>query len=126
MNGCWRIFWWNERSWRRRRRPLRGEVPARVVYPGIVGQGVRAEGFEVALLFVVEEGAVEAEGAGLGVIGEAGGIAGAHLEEDAHGEFAEGLSAEETGDVVVGVKGGDEVDAVGRAFCDNFAELSCG
>ena len=38
---------------------------------------------------------MEAEGAGFGIVAEAGGIVGAHLEEDAQFEFAHGLTPEE-------------------------------
>src|SRR5688572_29302724 len=55
--------------------------------PAGAGAGVGTEGFVGAFVFVVEERAAEAEISGARIIGKAGGIAGAHLEEDARGEF---------------------------------------
>lgn len=98
------------------------QLPPRLFQPLGVRQGVGAEGFELAFLFVVEEGAVEAEGAGFGVVDEAGGVVGAHLEEDAQLEFAEGFAAEEAAGVVVAVAGGDDVEAVARAFGEEGVE----
>lgn len=96
------------------------------VHPGGVGEGEGAEGFEAGLVLAVEEGAVEAEAAGLGGVDEAGGVVGAHLEEDAHAELADGLAAEGAVDVVEGVDAGDEMDADGRAFGDDLIELISG
>ena len=57
------------------------EVRQGLVKPVAGGRGVGAEGFQIAFLLVVEQGAVEAEEAGFGAIDQAGGIVGAHLEE---------------------------------------------
>ena len=98
------------------------EVPGGVVKPVGGGRGVRAEGLQMAFLLVEKESAVEAEETGFGAIDEAGGIVGAHLEEDAHLEFAEGLAAEEAVDGVIGVARGDDVEAQAGAFADQAVE----
>jgi len=84
--------------------------------PVVAGLGVGAEGFGDTLAVEVEQGAVEAEVAGVRGVNEAGGIAGAHLEEDAHFKFAEGLAAEAAVDVVIRVHAGEQVETAGGAF----------
>ena len=61
---------------------------------GFFGGCVGAEFFEDALFVAVEEGAVVAEVVGDGGVDEVAGVGGAHLEEDAVVEFAEGLAVE--------------------------------
>ena len=92
----------------------------------MVGEGVGAEGFEVALLLAVEEGAVEAEVGGFGGVDEAGAVVGAHLEDDAHFKLGEGFAAEATGDVVVAVERGEQVQSEGGAFGDEGVEHGAG
>src|SRR5262245_19790487 len=75
--------------------------------PIVTGAGVGTEGFEGTFTVVVEQGAVEAEGAGVGSINQRGGVAGAHLEEDAHGELAQGFPAKEAADVIEGITSDD-------------------
>jgi len=92
------------------------------IEPGVVGQGVGAEGFDPAFLAVEEEGAVEAEPVGLGRVNEAGGVVGAHLEEDAEFEFSDGLAAELAEEIGVGVAGEDDVAAEVGALGDDAVE----
>ena len=69
---------------------------------------------------------MKAEGGGLGRVDKARGIVGAHLEDDAHFEFAERLSAHEAIDVIEGVHGDQDVKAVGAAFANEIVELRAG
>ena len=62
-------------------------MPGHFLNPFIAGPGVGAEDFEVAFPIVVKQGAMEAEGGGVGRVNEAGRIAGTHLKEHAQGEF---------------------------------------
>ena len=50
-----------------------------------IRRGVGAEGFQGAFVFVVEEGAVEAERARFWGVDQAGGVVGAHLCDAASG-----------------------------------------
>src|SRR6266850_3616257 len=89
-----------------------------VFKPVVSGAGVRPKGFHVTFAIVVKQGAVESQGAGIWRINERGGIAGTHLEEHAHGEFAESFSSQETADVVECVAGHNDVDAVAWTLRD--------
>ena len=91
-----------------------------------IRRGVGAEGFQGAFVLVVEEAAVEAERARFGGVDQAGGVVGAHLEDDAHFKFAERLPAHGAVHVVEGVDAGEEVDAEGAAFGDDVGELGTG
>ena len=44
-------------------------------------------------MLIVEQSSMKTERTGLGVITQGGGIMGAHLEENAHFEFAQALAA---------------------------------
>ena len=103
-----------------------GEIRSDLRDPLGIRQGVGAERFHVAFLFVVVDGAVEAEVAGLGGVDEAGGIVGTHLEEDAHLEFTLRLAVDGAVDVVERVDRGDDVDAVGGTFGDEVVEHRAG
>ncbi len=102
------------------------ELPTDLIQPGWGGEGVGAEGFEVAFLLVVVKGAVEAEVGCFGRLNEAGAVVGTHLKEDAHFDLAEGLAAHETVDVIEAVDGCKEVDAVAAAISDEVVHLVTG
>src|SRR5688572_13549309 len=56
-------------------------------------QRVGSESFQITLLLVVEESAVQAERAGFWIVAEARRIVRAHLEENAHFELAQAFAA---------------------------------
>jgi len=87
-----------------------GQVAEGFVEPLGVWKGVGPEGLDPSFVAVEEEGAVEAEVVGLGRVDEAGGIVGAHLEQDAKFELGEGLAAELAEQVGVGVTGDEEME----------------
>src|ERR1051326_6620061 len=103
-----------------------GEVAGGLGDPVGIGQGVGAEGFEDAGLGVLQQGAVQAQGGGLGGVDEAGGVVGTHLEQDAQFEFAERFSAEETVRVVQSVADADEVKSQVRSFADDPVQQTAG
>jgi len=94
--------------------------------PRGVGLGVGAEGFEGAFVLVVEERAVEAEGARFRGVDEAGGVVGTHLEDDAHFKFAQGLPVHRAVHIVERVDADDEVDAEAAALGDDVGQLRAG
>src|SRR5687767_1423291 len=65
---------------------------------------------------------METEGAGFGIVDEAGRIIGAHLKEHAHFKFTQSFSAEEPVYIVVGVARGDYVEAMSCPFADELVE----
>src|SRR5690348_9867921 len=93
-----------------------------VVDPIGSGQCVRPEGLERSFLGVKEEGAMQAEHAGLRIVDQAGGIIGAHLEKDSHFELAERLAAQEPIYVVVSVAGSDDMEAETSALTDEVIQ----
>ena len=68
---------------------------------------------------------MQSQGAGLRIINQARGIARAHLEQDAHFEFAECFPPEETVHIVICVARGDDVKAQAAALGDKVVQL-CG
>ncbi len=89
----------------------------------MIGDGVGAEGFEGAGLVVEKESAVEAEVTGFGGIDEAGGVVGAHLEDHAVGEFAEGFSGHGSVEIIEGIDADEKMDSVATSFGEEFGEL---
>src|SRR5215471_16334958 len=70
-----------------RRRSSRAEFARDFFQPVVAGAGVGAERFQGAFAVVIQQRAMEAKRAGVGGVDERGGVAGAHLEQDAHREF---------------------------------------
>ncbi len=54
--------------------------------------GIGAKCLQLAFLLIEEDGAMESQVAGVGRIDQAGGIVCAHLEDNAHGKFAESFA----------------------------------
>ena len=94
--------------------------------PIVAGQGVGTERLDVAFPVVVIERAMQAERGGIRRVNQAGGIAGAHLEQHAHLEFGQRLPAQKPVYVVVGVAGGDDMKSLGRAFADEIQQRGGG
>jgi hypothetical protein len=103
-----------------------GELLGGVSEPFGVWECVRSERFEGAFLGVMEQCAVQAEGGGFGGIDQAGGVAGAHLEQDAEFEFAECTSSEEPAGIVVGIARCEHMESGGGAFGEDLVELLAG
>ena len=89
-----------------------------------VGQSVGAEGFEDAGLGIVKDGTMESEAGRFRRVNQAGGVAGAHLEQNAELKFAEGLAAEETIGVIERIAGADHMESKLGSFAKNPVELS--
>ena len=68
---------------------------------------------------------MQSQSAGFGIVAQAGGVVGAHLEEHAHLKFAECLAAEKTVYVIVSITGGDDVETEPGAFADQIVQHDC-
>ena len=103
---------------RRRSLRLRTKLSSHVIEPIISRTRVGPEGLRVTLAIVVKDGAVKTKGAGVGSIDQRRGIAGAHLEQDAIGKFAQRFAAKEAADVVESVAGQEDVNTLAGTFSD--------
>src|SRR5688500_19231651 len=77
-------------------------------------------------MLVVKQRAMQAEDAGARRIDQTRGIIRAHLEDDAHLEFADHFSAHESADAVECVDRDQNVNAVTASFANQLAELCAG
>src|SRR2546422_500457 len=81
----------------------------RLLDPLIARARVRPEDFGVTFPIVIKQSPVHAQRSGIGSVYQAGGIAGAHLEQHAHLKFTQSFAAQETRHIIVAIAGSDDM-----------------